>query len=167
MSDSILSEGRTTIHQSITTLFYWEMNILENLKEEEQDWLIFKQKINIPTFLSLNLKCSLYRCITNSRRKFRNKTNREFFRSNFSEGFYRSTILDNQFQYTYFLKTKHSIDKNKILSELKLRMKKMVYSNIEILNLSELPTEDQQLLTNQIGLSQYQKVLESYSNIRK
>ena len=65
------------------------------------------------------------------------------------------------------MKTKHSIDKNKILTELKLRMKKMVYSNIEILNLSELPTEDQQLLSNQMGFSQYQKVLESYTNIRK
>jgi hypothetical protein len=143
------------------------MNTLDNLKDEEHNWLVLIQKINIPTFLSLNLKCSLYRGITNSRRKFRNKTNREFFRSNFSEGFYRSTILDNQFQYTYFLKTKHSIDKNKILTELKLRMKKMVYSNIEILNLSELPTEDQQLLSNQMGFSQYQRVLESYTNIRK
>jgi hypothetical protein len=113
------------------------MNILDNLKDEEQDWLVLIQKIYIPTFLSLNLKCSLYRSITNSRRKFRNTTNREFFRSNFSEGFYRSTILNNQFQYTYFLKTKHNIDKHKILTELKLRMKKIVYSNIEILNLSE------------------------------
>ncbi len=143
------------------------MNILDNLKDEEQDWLVLIQKINIPTFLSLNLKCSLYRSITNSRRKFRNTTNRDFFRNNFSNGFYRSIISNNEFQFLYFLKTKPKIDKKQILSETKLRMKKIVFSDIDILETSKLPIEDQLLLSDKNGFGYYQKVLESYSNIRK
>jgi hypothetical protein len=143
------------------------MNILDIIKSEEDNWIILFQKIKIQTYLSSNLNCSLYRTITNSRRKFRNTTNRDFFRNNFSNGFYRSIISNNEFQFLYFLKTKPKIEKKQILSETKLRMKKIVFSNIDTLETSQLPIEDQILLSDKNGFGYYQKVLESYSNIRQ
>jgi hypothetical protein len=98
-----------------------------------------------------------YRQISNSKRVWNRKSNREFFK-NINEGFYRSAIKDEQITITFFLSFRPNPKLFSMISELRIRIKKIQMCRIDTLPLSEISNEDRLLLSSSNGISFYQKI---------
>ena len=130
------------------------MNIFNN----DPNWFVFEITMRLETFLTRFKSVSeYYRQISNSKRMWNRKSNREFFK-NVNEGFYRSSIKDEQITITFFLNFYENLKKYSIISELRIRIKKIQMCTIDTLPLSEISDEDRLLLSSSNGISFYQKI---------
>jgi hypothetical protein len=138
------------------------MNILNKLERDSEKWIIFEQKIELKNFLKFNSISQYYRQLSNGRNIFLKKTNREFFKTNFSEGFYRFNIFNEKLHFILFLKPFQMSRKIRLIKELTVRLKKIFFSNVGVFNLQEISDTDRLLLSSKNGFNYYQKILSTY-----
>ena len=130
------------------------MNTINN----DPNWLVFEITMRLETFLRRFKSVSeYYRQISNSKRMTNGKSNRDFFK-NVREGFYRSSIKDEQITITFFLIFNPNPKYYSMISELRIRIKKIQMCRIDTLSLSEISNEDRLLLSSSNGISFYQKI---------
>ena len=143
------------------------MKILDELMENN-DWIMVEIKLKISTFTKqFNSSVSnFYRTLSNSPRVFMNTTYRSFFKKNFGEGFYRSSIQQNDVSIILFLKSKRITPLDKLTRELTLRIKKLVLVPVIISKPDCMSETDKQLLSSKDGLKNYQKILSTYQKGR-
>jgi hypothetical protein len=134
--------------------------------QNEVGWFFLDIRINLPYFIRKFGKVGVsgwYKLISNSNHIFLGETNRAFFKSNFSEGFYRHSIVNDEVIIVLFLKSKELENQERIIKELIIRIKKLLFARIKVGYMNEIPNEDQILLTSKNGIRHYQKILETYS----
>jgi hypothetical protein len=132
----------------------------------EKGWFFLDIKINLPYFIRKFGKVGVsgwYRNISNSQHIFLGKTNRDFFKSNFAEGFYRYSIYNDEVNIVLFLKSKEFDNQERLIKELIIRIKKLLFVKINVGEMDEITSEDKMLLSSKDGLRNYQKILETYS----
>jgi hypothetical protein len=130
------------------------MNIFNN----DPNWFVFEINMRLETFLRRFKNVSeYYRQISNSKRMWNRKSNREFFK-NINEGFYRTSINDEQITITFFLSFLPNPKLFSMITELRIRIKKIQMCRIDTLPLSEISNEDRLLLSSSNGISFYQKI---------
>jgi hypothetical protein len=140
------------------------MTTYEKLQNDGQ-WFCFEIIYNLDSFLMKFGKIGVsgwYRLISNSPHLFLGKTNRQFFKQTFSEGFYRSTISNEQVKIVMFLRLNEASNKERIVRELVIRIKKLLFCRVNLFDIGNIPMEDKSLLSSSFGIQQYQKILESY-----
>jgi hypothetical protein len=129
-----------------------------NTLNDDPNWFVFEIRMRLETFLRRFKNVSeYYRQISNSKRVWNRKSNREFFK-NINEGFYRSAIKDEQITITFFLSFRPNPKLFSMISELRIRIKKIQMCRIDTLPLSEISNEDRLLLSSSNGISFYQKI---------
>lgn len=135
---------------------------------ESNDWIMVEVKMKISTFTKqFNSSVSnFYRTLSNSPRMFMNTTYRSFFKKNFCEGFYRSSIQQNDVSIILFLKSSNLIPIVKLTRELILRIKKLVLVPVIISHPNCMSETDKQLMTSKDGMKNYQKILSTYQKGR-
>jgi hypothetical protein len=135
---------------------------------ESQVWIMVEVRMKISSFTKqFNSSVSnFYRTLSNSPRMFMNTTYRSFFKKNFCEGFYRSSILQNDVSVIFFLKSTENLPLDKLTRELTLRIKKLVLVPVVISHPNCMSETDKQLLTSREGLKNYQKILSTYQKGR-
>ena len=152
-------------------MFHNGHNLLENVYtmleqiQNEEGWFFLEIKINLPYFLRKFGQVGVsgwYRLISNSQHIFLGKTNREFFKSNFSEGFYRHSIFNDEVNIVLFLKTKEENNKDRLIKELIIRIKKLLFVRIKVGDVKDISNEDKSLLHSMNGIRHYQRILETY-----
>jgi hypothetical protein len=138
-------------------------NILQELMESK-DWIMVEIKMKITTFTKqFNSSVSnFYRTLSNSPRMFMNTTYRSFFKKNFTEGFYRSSISQNDISIILFIKSSCNMTLDKLTRELTFRIKKLVLVPVEISHPNCMSETDKQLLSSKEGKKNYQKILSTY-----
>jgi hypothetical protein len=139
--------------------------ILDQL-QEEQGWFFLQIKMSLKFFLTKFGKIGIsgyYRLLSNSQHLFLGRTNRQFFKSSFKEGFYRSSLTNDEVKIVMVLKCENLNNMERYKRELAIRVKKLLYANIEVGGLDELPPEDKMLLSSNYGIQQYQRILETYT----
>jgi len=144
--------------------FCREMSILKEIELNTNRWIIIHQTLSLNNFLKLDKTKSLYRQITNSRRKFQNVSNYHFFRHTFEGGFYRTIITNGKIEIILFLMISAKFLKESILTETKLRMKKIFFGEVKSIDFKDLSSEDRQLLSSKNGFRFYKKILNTYFN---
>ncbi len=133
--------------------------------QNEEGWFFLDIRINLPYFIRKFGKVGVsgwYKLISNSNHIFLGETNRAFFKSNFSEGFYRHSIFNDEVNIVLFLKSKEVDNQERLIKELIIRIKKLLFVKIKVGSMNEIPIEDETLLKSTNGLRQYQKILETY-----
>ena len=137
---------------------------LEKL-ENEEGWFYVKITMSIKSFLAKFGKIGIsgyYRLISNSGYLFLGKTNREWFKSTFVEGFYRAIIAEDEVSIVMILKCKNPSQEDWIQKELKIRVKKLLYAIVDIGSINDLPKDEKTLLNSNFGFELYQRILETY-----
>jgi hypothetical protein len=142
-------------------------NISKQLIESEE-WIMVEIRMKISTFTKqFNSSVSnFYRTLSNSPRIFMNTTYRSFFKKNFCEGFYRSSILENDISIILFLKTSGLVPLEKLTRELTFRIRKLVFVPVVVSHPSCMSETDKLLLSSKDGLKNYQKILSTYQKGR-
>lgn len=119
--------------------------------------------MRLKTFLySFNSVSEYYRRISNSKCVLSGKSNRDFFR-NIDEGFYRSTIEDDEISVSFYFRFNNLNDIYKNLKELSIRIKKVQYCQVEINEIKMIPITDKILLETKGGFKLFQKIRNTYS----
>ena len=141
--------------------------IIEELVRTD-NWIMVEVRMKISTFTKqFNSSVSnFYRTLSNSPRLFMKTTYRSFFKKNFCEGFYRSSIQHNDISIIFFLKTKGLIPLDKLSRELTYRIKNLVLVPVEISHPNRMSETDKQLLSSRDGIKNYQKILSTYQKGR-
>ena len=137
--------------------------------QDEDGWFFVKITMSMKSFLAKFGKIGVsgyYRLLSNSQYLFLGKTNREWFKTTFKEGFYRAIVAQDEVSIVLILKC--DVPENKIMieKELKIRIKKLLYAIIEIGNIDELPEDEKTLLNSNFGFDLYQRILETYTKYR-
>jgi len=138
--------------------------ILNDIQNDE-GWFFLKITIKLSYFLKKFNNSGVsawYRLLSNSQHIFLGMTNREFFKSNFKEGFYRSSIFNDEVNIILFLKSKELANQQRLIKELVIRIKKILYVRVEIGKIEDIPSEDRTLLNSYDGIRHYQRILETY-----
>ena len=99
-----------------------------------------------------------YRCISQGNWRFLRQSNRSFF-CHFSDGMYRSAVDNEKVTLIFFLRVKNTIEKYRITKELSIRMKKLMNSPIQILDIREMSETDRKLLKTKNGFKFYNWIL--------
>jgi hypothetical protein len=129
-----------------------------NTLNDDPNWFVFEIRMRLETFLRRFKNVSeYYRQISNSKRVWNRKSNRDFFK-NINEGFYRTSINDEQITITFFLSFRPNPKLYSMVTELRIRIKKIQMCRIETLPLNEISNEDRLLLSSSNGISFYQKI---------
>ena len=142
------------------------MIMILNKIKEEQGWFYLKIMMDLQIFMRNFGKIGIsgyYRLLSNSPHIFLGRTNRQFFKTSFKEGFYRSSITNDEVNIVLVLKCDNPNNLERYKGELVIRVKKLSYADIEVGGLDELPSEDKMLLGSRYGIQQYQKILETYT----
>jgi hypothetical protein len=129
-----------------------------NTLNDDPNWFVFEIRMRLETFLRRFKNVSeYYRQISNSKRVWNRKSNRDFFK-NINEGFYRTSINDEQITITFFLSFRPNPKLYSMVTELRIRIKKIQMCRIDTLPLNEISNEDRLLLSSSNGISFYQKI---------
>lgn len=124
-------------------MYYQEVNeIVFTILPQENRLKIsifISDKIYNPRKITIS---KIHREITNGKSSINSITNRSFWKKCFIGGFYTQQKVDNGVELTYFINTRNEL-KSGIISELKARIKKVVWSDIQVeyqpdINLKEL-----------------------------
>lgn len=137
-----------------------------NKLHEEQGWFFVEIKMSLQFFMRSFGKIGIsgyYRLLSNSQHTFLGRTNRQFFKTSFKEGFYRSSITNDEVKIVLVLKCDNSNNMERYKGELVIRIKKLLYANVEVGDIDDLPSEDKMLLSTKYGIQQYQRILETYT----
>ena len=74
--------------------------------ENPQDWIFLEIKINLNQFLiKFKSVSNFYRLLSNGNYFFNGKPNRVFFKTNFKNGFYRSSIIGEGIKLVFLLES--------------------------------------------------------------
>ncbi|MEY3499428.1 MAG: hypothetical protein RL308_1097 [Bacteroidota bacterium] len=138
--------------------------MLDKITKEKDEWICLNLKVNLNVYQVRfkNKKNGLYRTLSSSNHRVLGKSNFEWFRQSFLDGFYRQSIMDNYVQFIFFLKVSDLNKINTIKRELKLRVKKMGCFDVEIEGINSMGFTDFKLLSSRNGMNAYQKILKSY-----
>jgi hypothetical protein len=132
--------------------------------ENEKDWIFLEITINLPQFLiKFKSESNFYRLLSNGNYLFNGKPNRVFFKSNFHQGYYRSSIIGEAIKLVFILKTEENRINEKLVFELKIRIKKLMYCKVNVDDLNGMDEVDRILLNSANGINFYQKILGSYT----
>ena len=135
------------------------------INENQQDWIFLEVKINLTQFLiKFKSVSNFYRLLSNGNYFFNGKPNRVFFKTNFKNGFYRSSILGDRIRIVFLLESEEDRINDGLILELKIRIKKLMYCDVSVDNLSGIDQVDRILLTSANGINFYQKILGTYSS---
>ena len=121
-------------------------------------WFIFNVKMKISTFFKKFKSVSeYYRKISNSTSVLFGRTNREFFKV-VNEGFYRSSIEDNDITIIFFFRFSDLSRIFNQLRELSLRIKKIQYCEVEVHSIDLIQLTDRNLIETAGGINFYQRI---------
>jgi hypothetical protein len=140
------------------------MNLIDIQKDDGWFYLIIQFNLNyfLKKFGEIGIS-GWYRLVSNSQHSFLGLSNRDFFKSHFTEGFYRHSIYNDEVNIVMFLKSTETDNIERTIKELIIRIKKLLFARIKVGYMNEIPNEDQILLTSKNGIRHYQKILETYS----
>jgi hypothetical protein len=134
------------------------------INENQKDWIFLEIKINLTQFLiKFKNVSNFYRLLSNGNYLFNGKPNRVFFKTNFYNGFYRSSIIGESIKLVFLLKTQEKLINERLILELKIRIKKLMYCDVNVDDLSGMDEVDRILLNSVNGINFYQKILGSYT----
>ena len=133
--------------------------------ENQQDWIYLEIKINLTQFLiKFKNVSNFYRLLSNGNYLFNGQPNREFFKSNFHKGFYRSSIIGDRIKLVFLLKSEEKRINERLINELKVRIKKLMYSDVNVDDLNGMDEVDRILINSANGINFYQKILGTYNS---
>jgi hypothetical protein len=125
----------------------------------DENWFIVEVKMKLENFFTkFKSPSHYYRCLSQGKWRFLKQSNRSFFR-NFSTGMYRSVIDREKVSLIFFLRVKNTVEKYRITKELTIRMKKLMYSPIQVYGLEEMSETDRKLLSSKNGFNLYKQIL--------
>jgi hypothetical protein len=107
---------------------------------------------------------NFYRLLSNGNYFFNGKPNRVFFKTNFKNGFYRSSIIGDRIRLVFLLESEEDRINDRLILELKIRIKKLMYCDVSVDNLSGIDEVDRILLNSTNGMNFYQKILGTYNS---
>jgi hypothetical protein len=131
-----------------------EPNLLGNMgsssfEKFSDEWIVFEVKIKLRQFL-IRFKsiANFYRLISQGAYRLGGVSNRTFFKSAFSNGFYRYSIERENINFIFVLKTK-SIDKiGDTILQFKVRTRKLINCVVLSYSVDELVVTDKILLNH-------------------
>ena len=131
----------------------------------QQDWIFLQINISLTQFLiKFKSVSNFYRLLSNWNYFFNGKPNRVFFKTNFKNGFYRSSIIGDRIRIVFLLESEEDRINDRLILELKIRIKKLMYCDVSVDNLSGIDEVDRILLNSANGMNFYQKILGTYSS---
>ena len=126
----------------------------------DPSWFVMEVKIKLRNYLmrfrSLN---KFYRLLSQSEYVTAGETNRKFFKSRFTHGWYRVIIDKEIVRFIFILKVKDVSRIEKDQFHLIWRTRKLINSPVLIYRPEELTTTDRILLTQLGGNMSYRKIL--------
>lgn len=130
----------------------------------DPSWFVMEIKIKLRNYLmrfrTLN---KFYRLLSQSEYVTAGETNRKFFKSRFTHGWYRVIIDKEVIRFIFILKVKDLDRIHKDQLSLVLRTRKLINSPVLIYRPEEMTTTDRILLTQLGGNMSYRKILGSRS----
>lgn len=130
----------------------------------DPSWFVMEIKIKLRNYLmrfrTLN---KFYRLLSQSEYVTAGETNRKFFKSKFTHGWYRVIIDKEVIRFIFILKVKDLDRIHKDQLSLVLRTRKLINSPVLIYRPEEMTTTDRILLTQLGGNMSYRKILGSRS----
>jgi hypothetical protein len=142
--------------------------MLDQIKEEQGQWISLSLKINL-TIFQMRFKNKLngfYRSISSGGGgTLLNENNFVWFNNSFNEGFYRASIVGSYVDYNIFLRLTDLSKVNMTIRQLLVRTKKLGAFNVSINQITATESinyTDLRLLSSKYGMSAYQKVLKTY-----
>lgn len=130
----------------------------------DPSWFVMEIKIKLRNYLmrfrTLN---RFYRLLSQSEYVTAGETNRKFFKSRFTHGWYRVIIDKEVIRFIFILKVKDLDRIHKDQLSLVLRTRKLINSPVLIYRPEEMTTTDRILLTQLAGNMSYRKILGSRS----
>lgn len=131
----------------------------------QENWIFLEIIINLTQFLvKFKSVSNFYRLLSNGNYFFNGKPNRVFFKTNFKNGFYRSSVIGERIKLVFLLETEDERINDLLILELKIRIKKLMYCDVSIDNLSGIDEVDRILLNSANGINFYQKILGTYNS---
>ena len=131
----------------------------------QEDWIFLEININLTQFLiKFKSVSNFYRLLSNGNYFFYGKPNRVFFKTNFKNGFYRSSIIGDRIRIVFLLESEEDRINDRLILELKIRIKKLMYCDVSADNLSGIDEVDRILLNSANGINFYQKILGTYNS---
>jgi hypothetical protein len=140
-----------------------------NQLQDEQGWFFAQIKMSLQFFMTNFGKIGVsgyYRLLSNSQHMFLGRTNRQFFKTSFKEGFYRAIVAQDEVSIVLILKCEVPANRIIVEKELKIRIKKLLYAIIQIGSIEELPEDEKTLLNSNFGFDLYQRILETYTKYK-
>ncbi len=101
-----------------------------------------------------------YRCLSQGNWRFLKQSNRSFFH-HFSDGMYRSVIDNEKVSLIFFLRVKDKTKIQSITRELTIRIKKLMNSPVQILDISKMSSTDKKLFCSKNGINVYNRILKA------
>lgn len=131
----------------------------------QENWIFLEIIINLTQFLvKFKSVSNFYRLLSNGNYFFNGKPNRVFFKTNFKNGFYRSSVIGERIKLVFLLESEEERINDLLILELKIRIKKLMYCDVSIDNLSGIDEVDRILLNSANGINFYQKILGTYNS---
>jgi hypothetical protein len=143
------------------------MNSFYNQLLYNQEWFVLKVEMRLSAFL-LKFKSAsqFYRLISNSQYRFLKESNHTFFKC-VDMGYYRMTINNGSVRILFILKFNETNRKHYKIRELAIRIKRLLFCRVSILEPRDLDETDKELLSHEDGVNLFQKIKNSYSNKSK
>ena len=130
-----------------------------NKIEFDENWFILEVSIKLVNFFSkFKNPAHFYRCLSQGNWRFLKQSNRSFFR-HFSNGMYRSVIDKEKVILIFFLRVENKTRIQSISRELAIRVKKLINSPVQILELSKMNLTDRKLLSCKNGFKTYNQII--------
>jgi hypothetical protein len=127
---------------------------------KDPSWFVMEVKIKLRNYLmrfrTLN---KFYRLLSQSEYVTAGETNRKFFNSRFSHGWYRVIIDKEVVRFIFILKAENLERIQKDQLQLVWRTHKLIYSPVLIYRPEDLSTTDRILLTQLGGNMSFRKIL--------
>lgn len=143
------------------------MNSLYNKLLYDHEWFVLKVDMRLSAFLMKFKSASqFYRLISNSQYRFLKESNHTFFKC-VDMGYYRMTINNGSVRVLFILKFNETNRKNYKIRELAIRIKRLMFCRVSILEPRDLDETDKELLSHEDGVNLFQKIKNSYSNKSK
>jgi hypothetical protein len=143
--------------------------MLDQIKEEQGQWISLSLKINL-TIFQMRFKNKIngfYRRLSSSGDTLLKQSNFKWFNKSFNHGFYRASIVGSYVEYNMFLRLTDLSKINMTIRQLLIRAKKLGAFNVSINQINDTESinySDLKLLSSKYGMTAYQKVLKTYGN---
>lgn len=140
--------------------FLLENRDSRNFISDNPTWFVFDVRIKLKPFLMrFKTISSYYRMLSQSEYSLGRLSNRSFFKSRFSHGWYRVVIDKEVIRLVFVLKAKKLERKDQDIFQLIWRSKRLINSPVLIYPLNELSNTDKMLLMNNARVGGFKKIL--------